>query len=45
VSDIIKGVQIIGEILSNIGTYLGDCEGMQGDIARIEKWAEIFENP
>ena len=45
ISDIIKGIQIIGGILQNLNHTLGDCQGMQDDIARIEKWAQIFENP
>lgn len=36
---------MIGQILQNFPTDLADCEGMQADLARIEKWAQIFEHP
>lgn len=45
IADIIKGIQIVGSILENLNVILGDCEGMQDDIKRIETWAEIFSNP
>ena len=45
VKDVIKGIEEIGELLQGLGTDLDDCEGMQGDFQRIEKWATIFQHP
>ena len=45
VQDIIKGVQVIGQLLTELPQDLGDCKDMQGDIDRIEKWAAIFKDP
>ena len=45
VTDIIKGVEMIGTVLQQLPTDLADCQNMQGDIARIEKWAAIFTDP
>ena len=44
-TDIVKGVQILGEIAEGLGSDLGDCEAMSADVNRIEKWAQIFANP
>jgi len=45
VSDIIAGIQIMVGVVQEFPQDLQDCEGMQGDIARIEKWAAIFTDP
>merc|ERR1712226_1264017 len=45
ITDIIAGIEEVGVILQQLPQYLGDCEGMQTDIARIEKWAQIFTSP
>ena len=45
VTSIVDGVKYIGEILQEIPDQLGDCEGMQDDIARIKAWSEIFKHP
>merc|ERR1712167_398211 len=45
VSDIIKGVTELGQLITQLPTDLQDCKGMQGDISRIEKWAAIFQDP
>ena len=43
--DLIKGVQEIGVVVKQLSTDLTDCEGIKADVARIEKWAEIFTKP
>ena len=53
VNDIIKGdvtsildaVTQLGQVLQLLPQDLGDCEAIQPDLVRIEKWAEIFKNP
>lgn len=45
ISDIIAGVQILGTLVQQLPADLQHCKGMQADLARIEKWAEIFKNP
>jgi hypothetical protein len=45
VADIIQGVKLVGTVLQALPNDLADCEGMGDDIARIEKWAQIFEHP
>merc|ERR1712167_290021 len=45
VGDIIAGIQIMVGVVQEFPQDLQDCEGIQGDIARIEKWAKIFTNP
>ena len=45
ITDIIAGITLVGKILQELPTDLGDCQGMQGDIDRIEKWAAIFSDP
>ena len=44
-ADIIKGISEIGAIIQNLPEDFKDCEAMDGDIKRIEKWGKIFENP
>lgn len=44
-ADIIKGVGEIGQIIQDLPNDFKDCEGMDGDIKRIEAWGKIFENP
>ena len=45
VTDIIKGVEEVGKIIEQLPGDLTDCSDMQSDIAKIEKWATIFEHP
>lgn len=45
VGDIIAGIQIMVGVVQEFPQDLQNCEGIQGDIARIEKWAAIFEDP
>ena len=45
IMDIIKGISVVGKIISTVDTDLQDCKGMQPDIKRIEVWAAIFKNP
>ena len=42
--DIIKGIQEIAQIIPQLNTDLGDCKGMEADVARVEKWAAIFKD-
>lgn len=44
-ADIIKGISAIGAIVQNLPEDFKDCEGMDGDLKRIEAWGKIFENP
>ena len=43
--DILAGITVLGALIQDLPKDLGDCQAMQGDIARIEKWGEIFTNP
>ena len=43
--DIMAGVELVGKIIQELPTDLGDCQGMQADIDRIENWAKIFNDP
>eukprot|EP00356_Strombidium_inclinatum_P002405 CAMPEP_0170479686 /NCGR_PEP_ID=MMETSP0208-20121228/826_1 /TAXON_ID=197538 /ORGANISM="Strombidium inclinatum, Strain S3" /LENGTH=176 /DNA_ID=CAMNT_0010752127 /DNA_START=16 /DNA_END=546 /DNA_ORIENTATION=+ len=43
--DIIKGIEKVGEMIEQFPQDLGDCKSMQGDIKRIEHWANIFLHP
>ena len=45
ITDIIAGVEILGQVLQELPADLSDCQGMQPDIDRIEKWAAIFNDP
>ena len=45
VQSILDGIVVIGQILQDLPTDLGDCEAIKPDIARIENWATIFEDP
>ena len=45
IPDILAAVKIIGQIIQEIPDQLQDCAGMQDDIHRIEKWADIFKHP
>merc|ERR1712100_251881 len=45
VTDIIKGVTELGQLISLLPADLQDCQGMQADIQRIENWASIFKDP
>ena len=46
-ADIIKAIGEIGTIIQNIPTDFQDCQSssLQNDIARIEKWGQIFSDP
>ena len=43
--DIIKGVTVVGKMLSTLDKDLSDCGGMGPDLLRIKAWATIFKNP
>ena len=43
--DILAGVEILGKVVQELPADLGDCQAMQGDIDRIEKWASVFSDP
>ena len=45
VTDILAGVTVIGKLIQELPVDLKDCQGMESDIARIEKWGEIFTDP
>ena len=42
---VIEGIEEIGKIIQELPADLGDCKNMQGDIDRIEAWAQIFKDP
>ena len=44
-TDIVNGVEIVGEIILQLPGDLSDCTSIQGDIARISNWGKIFTNP
>ena len=44
-ADIIKAIGEFGAIIQELPQDLSDCEAMQGDIKRIENWAQIFTHP
>ena len=43
--DILAGITVLGNLIQELPQDLGDCEAIQGDITRIEKWASIFSDP
>ena len=43
--DIVKGVQIIGTMMTQVEGDIVDCKGMETDAKRIENWAQIFKHP
>mmetsp|Transcript_36051 Transcript_36051/g.55362 ORF Transcript_36051/g.55362 Transcript_36051/m.55362 type:complete len:181 (-) Transcript_36051:59-601(-) len=43
--DIIAGIEEVGKIIQELPTDLQDCKDIQGDLTRIEAWAQIFKNP
>ena len=45
ITDIMAGVELVGKIIQELPTDLGDCQAMQDDINRIEAWAQIFSDP
>merc|ERR1712195_384752 len=45
IMDIIKGVSVMGKIISTVDVDLQDCQGMKPDIKRIEVWSAIFKDP
>ena len=45
IQDIIAGVELVGKIIQELPTDLGDCKDMQDDLNRIEAWAAIFSDP
>ena len=42
---IIKGVQDLATLIQQMPEDLSDCENIQGDVTKIEKWAEQFVTP
>ena len=44
-TDILAGIEIVGKVIQELPADLGDCKGMETDIARIEAWAAIFSDP
>ena len=44
-ADIIAGIGDIGKIIQDLPNDFKDCDSMQGDLKRIEKWGEVFKNP
>jgi len=40
-----KGIADFGEIIKTFPSALTNCKNMDGDIAAIESWATIFEEP
>ena len=45
ITDIIAGVEVVGEVLVELPKDLSECQGMKDDVTRIEKWAAIFSQP
>jgi hypothetical protein len=45
IADIIKGAQVVYQLLQGVNVDISDCKGMEVDAARIQKWSEIFKNP
>ena len=45
IMDIIKGITVVGKMLSTVETDLTDCAGMKPDLLRIKAWAVIFKQP
>uniref|UniRef100_A0A7S3IWS3 Uncharacterized protein n=1 Tax=Strombidium inclinatum TaxID=197538 RepID=A0A7S3IWS3_9SPIT len=43
--DIIAGIKEIGQIIEELPSDLVDCHDMQGDLDRIEAWAQSFDDP
>jgi hypothetical protein len=44
-ADIIAGIGEIGQIVQDLPNDFKDCDGMDGDLKRIEKWGKIFTDP
>ena len=44
-NDILAGITVLGQLIQELPQDLGDCQAIQGDIDRIEKWASIFSDP
>ena len=42
---LINGIKVVGKMIHEVNGDLQDCKDMKSDIARIENWALIFENP
>ena len=45
ITDIMAGIKVMGKVVQELPTDLGDCQDMQGDLNRIETWAAIFKDP
>jgi len=45
VADIISGITVLGGLISQLPVDFQHCKGMSADVARIENWAKIFQNP
>ena len=44
-ADILAGIEEVGKVIQEFPADLGDCQGMQADVTRIENWAKIFNDP
>ena len=44
-ADILAGIEEAGKVIQEFPADLGDCQGMQADVTRIENWAKIFDDP
>ena len=45
ITDILKGVEVVGKVISQLPEDLKDCQDIQDDLTRLENYAKIFENP
>ena len=45
ITDIIKGVSVVGKMIATVDVDLVDCKGASPDVKRIEVWAKIFKDP
>ena len=44
-TDIIAGVELVGKVIQELPTDVQNCENVKDDVARLEKYAEIFQDP
>ena len=45
VQDIIAGIEQVGLIINQLPSDLINCKNIQGDLKRIQTWAQIFTKP
>ena len=45
IMDIIKGVSVIGKMISTVDVDIQDCAAAGPDVKRIEVWSAIFKDP